>query len=146
MYISVTYTVYILLSLAITVWVGTTLFRNGRIFLLDAFQGNKEVAESVNQLLLMAFYLLNIGFIALFLRYGSKPTDWVEAVEYISTKVGVVLVVSGGVHLFNMWNFANIRRKAAGNGRSAATTQPATNVRIENMPIRDPRHSARPVS
>ncbi len=146
MYISVTYAVYILLSLAITVWVGTTLFRNGRIFLLDAFQSNQEVADSVNHLLLMAFYLLNIGFIALFLRYGSKPTDWVEAVEYISTKVGVVLVVSGGIHLFNMWNFANMRRKATGNGRRATTTPPTSSVRIENMPLRDPKRSPRPVS
>jgi hypothetical protein len=126
MYITVTYAVYIILSLAITVWVGTTLFRNGRVFLREAFQGNKEVAESVNQLLLMAFYLINIGFIALFLRFGSKPTDWVQAVEYVSTKVGIVLVVSGGIHLFNMWNFANIRKKS---GRPQ--------VRLQTRPIRE---------
>ena len=144
MYITVTYAIYIILSLAITVWVGTTLFRNGRVFLIDAFQGNKEVAESVNQLLLMAFYLLNIGFIALFLRYGSKPTDWVQAVEYISTKVGVVLVVSGGIHLFNMWNFANMRKKSGVNGRIETSTQPSSNVHIQNMPLRDPKRNARP--
>lgn len=138
MYIPVTYAIYIVLSLVITVWVGTTLFRNGRVFLMEAFQGNKEVADSVNHLLLMAFYLLNIGFIALFLRYGSKPTDWVQAVEYISTKVGVVLMVSGGIHLFNMWNFANIRRKAAVHGH----TRTRSNVRIENMPLRDPKRNA----
>ena len=111
MYIAITYTIYIILSLAITIWVGTTLFRNGRVFLLEAFQNNKDVADSVNQLLLMAFYLLNIGFISLFLHFGSKPTNWVESVEYISIKIGVVLVVAGGIHLFNMWNFANIRKK-----------------------------------
>jgi hypothetical protein len=55
-------------------------------------------------------------------------------------------VVSGGVHLFNMWNFANIRRKAVGNGRIATTPHPATNVRIENMPLRDPQRGARVVS
>jgi glucan phosphoethanolaminetransferase (alkaline phosphatase superfamily) len=127
MYISITYAIYIILSLTITVWVATTLFRNGRVFLIDAFQGNKELAEAVNQLLLMAFYLLNIGFISLFLRFGGKPTNWVESIEYISTKIGIVLVVSGGLHFFNMWNFAKLRKKSGGN------------VRIHNMPIREPK-------
>ena len=125
MYIAITYTIYIILSLAITIWVGTTLFRNGRVFLLEAFQNNKEVADSVNQLLLMAFYLLNIGFISLFLHFGSKPTNWVESVEYISIKIGVVLVVSGGIHLFNMWNFANIRKKASRVNTDANTSKRA---------------------
>ncbi len=141
MYTPVTYAIYIVLSLAVTVWVGTTLFRNGRVFLLEAFQNNKEVADSVNHLLLMAFYLLNIGFIALFLRLGSKPTDWIESVEYISTKVGVVLVVSGGMHLFNMWNFANIRKKSATNNH----IQTPKNVRIQNLPVRDPKRSVLPI-
>ena len=140
MYIAITYTIYIILSLAITIWVGTTLFRNGRVFLLEAFQNNKEVADSVNQLLLMAFYLLNIGFISLFLHFGSKPTNWVESVEYISIKIGVVLVVSGGIHLFNMWNFANIRKKAAASTR----TQTHQNVHIQNMPLRDPKRNTQP--
>ena len=141
MYIAITYTIYIILSLAITIWVGTTLFRNGRVFLLEAFQNNKEVADSVNQLLLMAFYLLNIGFISLFLHFGSKPTNWVESVEYISIKIGVVLVVSGGIHLFNMWNFANIRKKA----NASTGTQTHQNVHIQNMPLRDPKRTTQPV-
>lgn len=135
MYIAITYAIYIIFSLAITVWVGTTLFRNGRIFLLEAFQSNKEVADSVNQLLLLAFYLLNIGFISLFLHFGDKPTNWVESIEYISIKIGVVLVVSGGIHLFNMWNFANIRKKASGQ----VGKRPYHNVHIQNAPLRDPK-------
>ncbi len=133
MYVQVTYAVYIFLSLVITVWVGTTLFRNGRVFLLEAFQGNKALAEAVNHLLLMAFYLINIGFICLFLRYGSKPANWIESIEYISTKVGVVLVVSGGIHIFNLWNFANIRKKAG------------PRVRIQSRPIHEPKRAPRTV-
>lgn len=127
MYVSFTYAAYIIISLTITVWVGTTLFRNGRVFLLEAFQGNKALANSVNQLLLMAFYLINIGFIALFLRFGSKPTDWIESVEYVSTKIGIVLVVSGAIHFFNMWNFAQLRKKSG------------PRVRIQSRPIREPQ-------
>ena len=36
------YALYVAISLAVTIWVGRTLFRNGRVFLVDAFAGNKH--------------------------------------------------------------------------------------------------------
>lgn len=109
--VAITYGIYIVLSLSITVWVAQNLFKNGRLFLRDAFSGDDEMAAAVNQLLLVGFYLVNIGFVAMYLRAGSKPTDAVEAIEYISSKVGVVLLVLGGMHFFNMYNFSKIRSK-----------------------------------
>ncbi len=111
MKVELTYATYIILSLGLTVWVARTLFKNGRLFLIDAFQGNKEMADAVNHLLLVGFYLLNVGFISLFLRFGSKPDSLIESIEYISTKLGIVLVVLGFMHFFNMWNFSKLRRK-----------------------------------
>jgi hypothetical protein len=98
----VTYGVYVALSLAVTVWVGRSLNRNGRVFLVENFQGREALADSINHLLLIGFYLVNIGFVSLALRYGTKPTDAVEAVEFLSTKIGLVVVVLGGMHFFNM--------------------------------------------
>jgi hypothetical protein len=95
-----------------TIWVARTLHKNGRLFLVDAFSGRTELADSVNHLLLVGFYLINLGFILLFLRVGSKPADMVEGVEYISTKLGVVILVLGAMHFFNMFNFSKMRRKA----------------------------------
>jgi len=105
------YVAYFLVSLAMTIWVARTLHRNGRRFLIEAFSGNQELAGSVNHLLLVGFYLINIGFILLFLRVGPKPADIVEGVEYISTKLGIVILVLGGMHFFNMFNFSRMRRK-----------------------------------
>lgn len=39
---------------------------------------------------------------ALALRYGTKPTDLVGAFEFLSTKVGLVVVILGIMHFFNM--------------------------------------------
>ena len=99
------YTAYFLVSLGMTIWVAHTLHKNGRLFLIEAFSGNQEMADSVNHLLLVGFYLINIGFILLFLRVGSKPADIVEGIEYISTKLGIVTLVLGGMNFFNMFNF-----------------------------------------
>ncbi len=107
------YIAYFLVSLGMTIWVGRTLHKNGRLFLIDAFSGNQDMADAVNHLLLVGFYLLNLGFILVFLRTGSKPADVVEGVEYISTKLGVVTLVLGAMHFFNMFNFSRMRKKGA---------------------------------
>ena len=107
----VTYTLYAVISVGITIWVAETLRRNGRVFLVEAFV-KEEVADSVNHLLVVGFYLINIGFVSLFLRMAENPQNAVEAVEFISFKIGVVLVVLGCMHFFNVFNFAKIRRKA----------------------------------
>ena len=109
---TITYIIYASLSTSLTVWVGRTLFTNGRIFIIDSFRGNVEMADAVNKMLLVGFYLVNIGFVSLFLQYGNKPDNLIEAIEYISTKIGVVLLVLGGMHYFNMRNIAKMRRKS----------------------------------
>lgn len=106
------YGAYILISLATTIWVARTLHKNGRIFLVDSFLGNERLADSVNHLLVVGFYLINIGYVTLALRYGDKPSSLVEAIEFLSTKVGLVLVVLGVMHFFNVYVFSKWRRRA----------------------------------
>ncbi len=97
-----TYLVYIAVSLAATIWVGRSLHHNGRVFLVENFRGQEALADSINHLLLVGFYLVNIGFVSLALRYGQKPVDLVGAVEFLSTKIGLVIVLLGIMHFFNM--------------------------------------------
>lgn len=118
--ILLTYGVYIATTIGLTVWVAQTLYRAGAIFLVEAFHGNVEAAGAVNHLLRVGFYLVNLGFVMMFLKYGAYPQTLVEAVEYITTKVGIVLIVLGGMHFFNMFNFAKMRKK----GRQTHTVPP----------------------
>jgi hypothetical protein len=106
------YLIYLFVSVALTIWVARTLHRNGRVFLVDAFHGNEQVADSVNHLLVVGFYLINIGYVTLALKYGDKPRNVQDAFEFLSTKIGLVLLILGGMHFFNVFNFAKIRRKA----------------------------------
>ena len=107
------YIVYTVLSIMMTAWVAQTLYKNGRVFLLEAFKGKEEMADSVNHLLVVGFYLVNLGFILLYLRHGTKPTDIENGVEYAATKLGVVLLVLGAMHFFNMYNFDRMRKKGS---------------------------------
>jgi hypothetical protein len=103
---------YLAVSIALTVWVARTLHKNGRIFLVDSFFGNEALADSVNHLLVVGFYLVNIGFVTLALKYGQKAVDAQTALEILSSKVGLVLVVLGAMHFFNLYVFSKMRRRA----------------------------------
>ncbi len=111
MEVVILYSVYAALSIALTVWVGRTLHGHGKLFLVDAFRGDAKMAEAVNHLLRVGFYLINLGFVALFLSLGREPSGLVGGIEYISVKIGIVLLVLGVMHFFNMFNFARMRRK-----------------------------------
>ena len=121
MFTNVSYVIYLVVSVILTVWVARTLHRRGRVFLIDAFHGDENVADSVNHLLVVGFYLINIGYVTLALKYGDKPTSTQESIEFLSTKIGLVLVVLGAMHFFNIFNFAKMRRKGTRHAMPAPT-------------------------
>lgn len=108
----ISYGVYLIIALPLTVWVARNLFRNGRIFLVDCFHGNELLADSVNQLLVMGFYLINFGFVALYLKLADEVIDVRGIFEALSGKLGVVLLVLGGMHFFNLLVFTKMRKRA----------------------------------
>src|SRR3982750_4679571 len=92
-YVIYAHLAYLVLSIGLTIWVARTLSRSGRVFLVDSFLGNQELADSVNHLLVVGFYLVNIGYVTLALKYGEKAADLPGSIEVLSTKVGLVLLV-----------------------------------------------------
>ena len=103
------YLVYLLITVPLVVLVGWTLHSNGRTFLVEIFQGKEELADSINHLLVVGFYLFNIGFVTLAMRLGARPMDAVDAIETTSTKVGAALIVLGGLHISNLFMFSRLR-------------------------------------
>ncbi|MBX9690656.1 MAG: hypothetical protein K2X27_28330 [Candidatus Obscuribacterales bacterium] len=108
-FIIVTYISYLIISISMTIWIGRTLAGNGQIFLLDVFAGNKALAASVNRLLEVGFYLINLGYVSLVLRLQENVNSLQSSIEALSGKVGVVLLVLGFMHFFNLFVFSRIR-------------------------------------
>ena len=106
-----TYLIYLALSIALTIWVGRTLHKNGRVFLVDVFHGNEALADSVNHLLVVGFYLINFGYVSLALKLGYIIETAEQSVEALSVKIGMVLLVLGGMHFFNLLVFSRMRRR-----------------------------------
>ncbi len=112
MYIETTYALYLAISIAVTVWVARTLNRRGQVFLVDSFHGNRELAESVNHLLVVGFYLINVGYVTYTLRSAAEIYTLRAAIELLADKLGLVLLVVGGMHLFNVFVFARFRKRS----------------------------------
>ena len=113
MNVAACYFSYLAITIALTVWVARTLHRSGRVFLVDAFHGNAELADSVNHLLVVGFYLINVGYIALALTTSSPMNTLRQIIELESVKIGVVLLILGGMHFFNILVFAKMRSRGA---------------------------------
>jgi hypothetical protein len=105
------YAVYLAVTIALTIWVGRTLFKNGKVFLFEVFVGDEDLASSVNHLLVVGFYLLNLGFASLNLAMEGQINDWRIGIESLSQKLGVVLLVLGGMHFLNLVIFSKVRSR-----------------------------------
>jgi hypothetical protein len=113
MLIEATYLLYIIISIALTVWVARTLSTNGRVFLVRSFADDERIADSVNHLLVVGFYLINLGYVTLALQLGEKPVSTVGAIEFLSTKIGLVMLVLGAMHFFNVFVITKWGKRAA---------------------------------
>jgi hypothetical protein len=106
------YAAYLAIAVPVTLWVGSTLRRNGLVFLLDVFGGDEDLARAVNHLLVVGFYLVNLGYVAIALKTSSPVSDTRTAVEALSMKVGTVVLLLGVLHLANVFVLNKLRRRA----------------------------------
>lgn len=107
------YLIYLAVAVPLVVYVARTLSRHGDVFLREVFHGNDALARAVNHLLVVGFYLLNLGYVSLFLRTDRAVQGGEQVLELVSRKVGIVAIVLGVVHLANVWIFNTLRRNAA---------------------------------
>ncbi|HEX5598427.1 MAG TPA: hypothetical protein VFX61_20780 [Micromonosporaceae bacterium] len=126
------YLVYLTISIGLTIWVASTLSRNGLVFLKEVF-ADSELAKAVNSLLVVGFYLLNLGYVAVAMRHNGTVTSTSQAMEELSLKLGLVLLVLGALHFFNVFALNRYRR---GRLRQTATHPPLAPA--GRLPMRPP--------
>ena len=108
----VAYLLYLAVVVPLTIWVGRALRRHGEVFLVDVFAGDDRLANSVNQLLVIGFYLLNFGFLSNFMASSDEILTGRDLMELLSSKVGGVALAIGLIHLMNVWTLNAFRRRA----------------------------------
>ena len=112
MIVTIAYILYLAIAIAFTVWVARTLSGNGEVFLVECFGHDEVLAKSTNHLLVVGFYLLNLGYVSLALKLTHPVIGAQGSIEALSVKIGLVSVVLGIVHLFNVFVLNAFRRRA----------------------------------
>ena len=116
-YIVLAYSIYLPIAVALTIWVARTLHTNGKVFLVDIFHGQNELAVSVNKLLQVGFYLISLGFAIIKLEIipgwkydqvtGQNIQEQVNntqsMIEVLSYKLGSFILILGLMLFINLF-------------------------------------------
>jgi hypothetical protein len=120
------YLPYLSIALGLTIWLARTLSRHGEVFLDSVFPDNPTLVHAVNQLLVIGFYLVNLGWALLLVRAGSEAVVTTrEALEHLVNKLGLLLLLLGGAHLTNLYVFHRIKQSAREVPRTKPTIERA---------------------
>lgn len=106
------YAIYLPIALLLTFVVSRTLFKNGKIFMLDIFKGREDIANATNHLFETGFYLLNIGFALMILQMSVHDNTYQTLVEELSYKTGGFAIYLGVMLFLNLYFFFRGKRKA----------------------------------
>jgi hypothetical protein len=105
---NIAYGLYLVISIAMTIWVARVLSKSGEMFLVKCFGQDQELAASTNHLLVIGFYLVNIGFICT--RLEGWKISTVDLIPDVGSRVGLAVLVLGAMHFFNMFMIAKFGR------------------------------------
>ena len=120
----ISYAIYLAVSIGMTIWVARVLSSSGEVFLARCFGQDTELATSTNRLLVIGFYLVNIGFICL--RLNTWPAEQVNLIPAIGSRIGVSILVLGLMHFVNMLLIARFGKNVSRSVREHEL-QPAGN-------------------
>lgn len=96
------YGIFLSTMIFIIVYVGRLFYRNGRVFILALFRGDAVQTDHMNQLLLVAYYLFNIGYAFVELRFWDKIVNVAQLVSSLASNVGLLVFILAVTHYFNM--------------------------------------------
>ncbi len=113
------YLVYLPVVIFLTWYVAHTLFKNGKVFMLDIFNGRQEIALSTNKLFETGFYLLNLGFALLIMEIATEIADSRTMLEILSTKIGGYSIYLGIMLFFNLYLFFRGKRVSKEKAKAA---------------------------
>ena len=108
----ITFVLYLTIAASTTIIVGQSLYRNGAVFLERIFRSSPQIVQPLNKMLLVGFYLMNLGFVLAFFTQKTAAILSIGAcVEFLSTKLGIVYLLLGVMHLFNLFLFITIEKR-----------------------------------
>ncbi|AWH83864.1 hypothetical protein HYN59_01465 [Flavobacterium album] len=103
----VAYSIFLAIVIYIIVVVGRICYRNGNLFVLELLPGHEDLCLRINKILLMGYYLVNIGYAAMTLVSWEKITGLPQLVEVIAIKTAGIICIISALHYLNIYLLTN---------------------------------------
>ncbi|RZN82613.1 MAG: hypothetical protein EVB11_07800 [Winogradskyella sp.] len=99
----ITYCIYLPIISFIMVKIGWLFYKNGEVFLLNLFSNNIDFVKSINNLLLIGYYLTNIGYAIITIAYWENINSTVEMINSLSYTIGKIILLLAIMHYNNIF-------------------------------------------
>jgi hypothetical protein len=93
--------------------VGKLFHQNGRIFILRLFGGNESLTDTTNNILLIAYYLFNIGYSVLQLSFWEPVSGFDTFISSVCSRTGLLVLILAVTHYFNMLAIYVLSKRAS---------------------------------
>jgi len=96
------YIIYLSITALIIIKVGNICYTNGNIYVSQLIPNHESLCLKVNQVLLSAYYLINLGYCAITLVQWNTITTYTELLEVITFKTVIIICSIAILHYFNI--------------------------------------------
>jgi hypothetical protein len=96
------YIVYLIMTIFMIVFVGRLFYRNGHVFILSLMKDDSATTDHLNNILLVAYYLFNIGYAFMKLRFWQKVGNLEMLISSIANNMSVLIFILATTHYMNM--------------------------------------------
>lgn len=113
--------IYVGASVTLTVTAAWKLHQTGRKFLTDVFPRDREIADSVNHMLVTTFCLIMAGYLAMTVMFFKSYANLADIVPYDLAHFGGLLMFLGFTLFLHVYVLSRMRgeaRRKANHGES----------------------------
>jgi hypothetical protein len=97
------YAIYLLITIFIIVKVGRICYQNGNIYVAQLIPDHIDLCHKINQVLLLGYYLMNIGYCAMTLISWEKIITFNQLIEVIAFKSAIIIGTIAFMHYGNIF-------------------------------------------
>ena len=105
------YSIFLLIITFMILVVGKICYRNGNVFVAELIPDHMELCQQINQVLLVGYYLVNIGYCAITLVDWENIATIQQLVEALATKIATIAFILSFLHYTNIFILTNYIQK-----------------------------------
>jgi len=107
----IAYGIFMVIVAYIIIVVGHICYRNGNIYVLSLIPGHEDLCIRINKILLVGYYLVNIGYAAMTLISWETIISFSQLIEMIALKTAIIISILCVLHYTNLFVLTNYVKK-----------------------------------